>query len=101
MIPIVVDGEAIDINTICQSVQRTIALRDENIEKRGWIFDVLNCVNMLPEIFSTDDIYIYEKHLQNLHPNNHNIKPKIRQQLQFLRDAGLIEFLDRGHYRRI
>ncbi|MDE6698369.1 MAG: hypothetical protein K2J91_02695 [Lachnospiraceae bacterium] len=31
----------------------------------------------------------------------HNIEAKIRQQLQFLRDTGFIEFLCRGQYRKI
>jgi len=37
--------------------------------------------------------------LQAKHPENHNVKAKIRQQLQYLRDKGVIEFLGRGHYR--
>jgi type II restriction enzyme len=31
--------------------------------------------------------------LQAKHPENHNVKAKVRQQLQFLRDKGVIEFL--------
>jgi len=40
--------------------------------------------------------------LQAKHPENHNVKAKARsvQQLQFLRDKGVIEFLGRGHYRK-
>jgi len=30
---------------------------------------------------------------------NKNIKPKIRQQLQFLRDKNYIEFIEAGKYR--
>ncbi|MGI0085759.1 MAG: DpnI domain-containing protein, partial [Nitrososphaerales archaeon] len=32
-------------------------------------------------------------------PNNAHIRDKIRQQLQVLRDMGLIEFLGSGSYR--
>ncbi|MBQ1398560.1 MAG: restriction endonuclease, partial [Clostridia bacterium] len=35
------------------------------------------------------------------HIHNNNIEAKIRQQLQILRDKGFIEFLERGHYRKI
>ena len=35
------------------------------------------------------------------HAENHNIKAKLRQQLQMLRDRGVIEFLGNGLYRRI
>jgi type II restriction enzyme len=37
--------------------------------------------------------------LAKLHPANRNIRPKIRQQLQVLRDMGLVEFLGGGEYR--
>jgi type II restriction enzyme len=36
--------------------------------------------------FTLDEIYSFEHELKLKHPENNNIKPKIRQQLQFLRD---------------
>ena len=64
--------------------------------------DVLNCVNKIPtHIFSLGDMYSFELELQNKHPENHNVKPKIRQQLQLLRDRGFIEFLEKGIYKKI
>lgn len=50
--------------------------------------------------FSQSEIYSYVAVLQEKHPDNHNVEAKIRQQLQFLRNEGFIEFLDRGHYRK-
>ena len=41
--------------------------------------------------FSTKDIYKYEKVFKEKYPENQNVKAKIRQQLQFLRDFGLIK----------
>jgi len=41
--------------------------------------------------FRTRDIYKYEKEFQEVYPENKNIRAKIRQQLQFLRDIGLIK----------
>ena len=35
------------------------------------------------------------------YPNNNFIKDKIRQQLQILRDKGLIDFVGRGNYKKI
>lgn len=35
------------------------------------------------------------------HPENNHIKDKIRQQLQFLRDEGLVEFTTRGNYKKV
>ena len=46
------------------------------------------------------DVYQFESRLATLHPDNHNIRAKIRQQLQVLRDMGYIKFLDRGHYQK-
>ena len=64
--------------------------------------DILNCVNRIPlHMFSLEDMYSFEQELQNKHPENHNIRPKIRQQLQLLRDKGFIEFLGKGKYIKI
>jgi len=35
------------------------------------------------------------------HPDNHHIKAKIRQQLQFLRDKGYLQFFGSGKYKVI
>jgi type II restriction enzyme len=37
--------------------------------------------------------------LEKLHPDNRHIKDKIRQQLQVLRDLGLLLHIDRGLWR--
>ncbi len=49
--------------------------------------------------FDIEQIYAFERKLSALYPNNRNVRPKIRQQLQVLRDNGYIEFLARGQYR--
>ena len=48
--------------------------------------------------FSLPEVYAHEAALARLHPQNRSIRPKIRQQLQILRDLGLIEFLGGGTY---
>ena len=45
--------------------------------------------------------YVFADKLKIQHPDNQNIEAKIRQQIQFLRDKGMIEFLERGHYRKL
>ncbi|NOZ69725.1 MAG: NgoFVII family restriction endonuclease [Deferribacteres bacterium] len=69
----------------------------------GWKKDVFKClVKIKKDIFTLDEVYRFERHLFNLHPENRNVKPKIRQQLQILRDMGLIEFTNRkGEYRKL
>jgi type II restriction enzyme len=73
----------------------------KDFKARGWTSDVLRTVDLIPKRkFTLADCYNYENQLGNLHPENNNIKPKIRQQLQVLRDKGLLEFLGRGEYRK-
>lgn len=72
----------------------------QNIEAKGWLLDVLMCVERIKkQEFSLDDVYAFEGYLKAKHPSNNNIQAKIRQQLQFLRDKNVIEFMGRGHYR--
>jgi type II restriction enzyme len=71
-----------------------------DVESTGWLLDVLVCVEKIrKQEFSLEDVYAFEAYLQAKHPENHNVKAKIRQQLQFLRDRGVIEFVGRGQYR--
>lgn len=75
-------------------------LRDQTILSRGWLTDILSCVRRLDrDTFSLADMYRFEEELARLHPRNRYIRPKIRQQLQVLRDHGVVEFLGRGTYR--
>jgi type II restriction enzyme len=70
-------------------------------ETRGWLADVLRCVERCFTNFTLANIYAFEGELALKHPDNHNIRAKIRQQLQVLRDLGFIEFLGSGEYRYI
>lgn len=57
--------------------------------------------NLHKEFFTLDDMYACVDFLQKRHPNNNYIQEKIRQQLQFLRDKGFVEFVGKGRYRLI
>jgi type II restriction enzyme len=70
------------------------------VELRGWTLDVWNILNRLGREFSLQDVYAFEGHLKELHPGNRNIRPKIRQQLQVLRDLGFLTFSGGGKYVR-
>lgn len=52
-------------------------------------------------IFDLNNVYSFANELQLKHPDNKNIKPKIRQQLQYLRDLGLLEFIKPGVYKKL
>lgn len=100
-IPIISNGLLIDKTNVIQSVERSRQLEVANMDHRGWLMDILNCVNSVKkELFTLDEIYAFEATLQSRHPTNTHIRPKIRQQLQILRDKGFIEFLGNGRYRK-
>ncbi|HUE37667.1 MAG TPA: hypothetical protein VMO20_09770 [Candidatus Acidoferrum sp.] len=70
---------------------------------KTWTESVYDIVRRLPPArareFSTADVYAYERRLQRAHPDNRNVRAKIRQQLQVLRDRGLLKQPKRGHWR--
>lgn len=87
---------------VIAQLNRSCSLETSDVEARGWLFDVLNCVNAIAaDVFTLDKVYEFEPLLSAKHPENNNVKAKIRQQLQLLRDKGYIEFLTRGQYRKI
>jgi len=82
-----------------KSWKRFTFLRGKTAEVRGWTEDVLGCVRRLEkQAFTLDEMYSFERELQSLHPDNRHIKDKIRQQLQVLRDHGVLKFARRGIY---
>ncbi|MDN3678237.1 DpnI domain-containing protein [Flavobacterium paronense] len=81
---------------------KTTFLRNKSLDSKGWILDILNCIEKIPNRdFTLKDIYNFEKDLKVKYPNNNFIKDKIRQQLQLLRDREIIEFNGRGTYKKI
>lgn len=88
-------------DTVLYNMQRASLLQTRDLEARGWILDTLLCVNSIQgQQFQLDDMYRFEEQLAKKHPLNHNIRPKIRQQLQVLRDKGFITFLGKGSYQK-
>jgi type II restriction enzyme len=99
-IPIVASGHAMNATDVRRQYVRLRPLEDLTIEKRGWTLDVLKVVRAIgKEHFSLAEVYASEDSLSQLHPRNRHLRDKIRQQLQVLRDIGLLEFLGQGQYR--
>ena len=88
---------------VLENWKRTLFLREEkDIKLKGWTLDIMNYVEKIEkQEFLLDEIYKFENELQNKYPDNKHIKDKIRQQLQFLRDKGYLEFKGRGKYKLI
>ena len=101
-IEIINNSSVINRSDVIESYKRIKQLKTKSLESRGWLLDVLNCVNDIKsDEFTLNEVYDYVELLQQKHINNNNVEAKIRQQLQFLRDKGFIEFLGRGQYRKI
>ena len=98
-IPIIQDGEPVSSARVRKVYEKLRPLEKLNVQKRGWTLDVLQVVKRLDKReFTLKEVYDQEEALAKLHPNNAHVRDKIRQQLQVLRDLGLLEFLGAGEY---
>ncbi|MGB6462082.1 MAG: DpnI domain-containing protein [Candidatus Acidiferrum sp.] len=101
-IPIVHEGQPVSASKVRKAYERLRPLEKLNVQKRGWTLDVLQIVKGLnKKEFTLKEVYDEEETLANRHPNNVHVRDKIRQQLQVLRDFGLLTFLGSGSYRLI
>ncbi len=95
------DSLLLSRQAILDDWRNTLFLREQAPGSRGWAIEVLKCVEAVGRAeFSLDEVYAFEGVLRRLYPGNSNIRPKIRQQLQVLRDHRMLEFLGGGRYRR-
>jgi type II restriction enzyme len=93
-------GQVVPKESVLSQWRRTLFLRGENLDARGWLIEVMKCVDAVGKTeFELEDVYRFEGRLRSIYPNNNNIRPKIRQQLQVLRDYGYLDFVGRGQYR--
>ncbi|WP_298972965.1 DpnI domain-containing protein [uncultured Psychrobacter sp.] len=98
---LVKDKTVIARDTVTQQFQKTLFLRQQSLDSRGWTLDVWQCIDRLDDKFTLKQVYAFADELQAKHPDNNHVKDKIRQQLQVLRDKGIIEFLGRGYYQKL
>ena len=93
-------GEVAPREQVLAQWRSTLFLREAGQAARGWLIEVMKCVDLIGrESFTLDDVYAFEDRLQAVYPGNNNVRPKVRQQLQVLRDRGYLEFLGKGRYR--
>jgi type II restriction enzyme len=100
-IDVVRNGHLVPKNAVMKQWRQTSFLLDTRPTARGWLIEVMKCVEDIGRAeFEIADVYGFEEHMRLLYPDNMHVREKMRQQLQVLRDAGFIEFLGRGKYRR-
>ena len=101
-VALVREGVTVAKAEVLARFRETLFLRRAGVQARGWTIEVLKAVERIgASAFTLDDVYAAEAHLARLYPANHTVRAKIRQQLQVLRDAGLVVFEGRGRYRRV
>jgi type II restriction enzyme len=99
-VALIEDGEPADRAQVRRRYKHVKPLAAMDPHERGWTLDALNALRSLRKrSFTLAEAYSLEDELGRLHPANRHIRDKIRQQLQILRDAGLLDFLGRGEYR--
>lgn len=98
--------EVTDKDTAFQEAMRQFEETAESLQQPvptsrdivGWpklVYDIL------PEgAFTNEQVYDYEQAFRAQYPDNKHIRAKIRQQLQILRDLGLIQHLEEGRWQK-
>lgn len=100
-ISLVANGEPVPESAVRSRFVAVSGLNKVAPHTRGWLVDVLRIVERIGSTeFALADVYASEHELSSLHPGNRNIRPKIRQQLQVLRDLGFLQFLGNSRYLR-
>lgn len=99
-IPIVLDGNITSPDEVRLQYRKVAPLKELRPKERGWTLDVLNGIRkMKKQEFTTAEAYSLVPLLEELHPDNRHVRDKLRQQLQFLRDAGMLIHVERGRWR--
>ena len=104
---LVTDSYVEDPNIVRLTWNKFSFLKSDHRALQGWGAEVLAAVRELQTItrnnrFTLKAFYsMFGEYLSSLHPENHHVNAKIRQQLQLLRDHGILEFLGSGRYRII
>jgi len=98
-ISLISNGIALPSKDVRSRFAEMRALSGVRPETRGWTLDVLRIVREIgKENFTLREAYDHADELQALHPLNQHVRPKIRQQLQVLRDLGFLRFVAPGQY---
>lgn len=101
-IPLVQNGTIFPCEAVREQYKSFEKLKRIEWEARSWTLDVLQAIKHFESPrFALQDVYDLTTEFSERYPRNRNVKAKLRQQLQVLRDLGYIEFLGHGKYRKL
>lgn len=97
---VIKDGVPFDRDAVRQRFRKFNKLNEVPLEMRGWTTLTLSVLRtFLRPQFSLVELYEKEDLFRASYPNNYNVRAKLRQQLQVLRDLEYVEFCGRGNYK--
>jgi type II restriction enzyme len=101
-VPLIADGRVLPMAEVRQRFQRFLPLGTLSKDQRGWATLALRVVRSLSKSrFTLHELYDKGDDFAAVYPRNRHIPEKIRQQLQVLRDLGVLRFLGHGHYELV
>jgi len=101
-IAVIEGGFCVPKNDVRSKFKRFLPLETLTPETRGWATLTLSVIRSIGKTyFSLSDLYGREGEFAAIYPGNRHIRPKIRQQLQVLRDLGVLSFEGGGSYRML
>jgi len=99
-VPVIMEGYPRAIRKVRQDWRKWDFLKARDVSTRTWFNEILRRIEGLGrDEFELNEVYVFEEDLARIFPRNRFVRPKIRQQLQILRDRGFLEFRERGRYR--
>ena len=104
-VEVVESGIVRNANDVRSDWARFQFLQNDQRARGGWGAAVLACVRETvrqsgAQVFQLQDFYaLHVSSLSAQFPDNHNVEAKVRQQLQVLRDGGVLTFLGDGKYQ--
>ncbi|MGB9148133.1 MAG: DpnI domain-containing protein [Acidobacteriaceae bacterium] len=99
-IAVIDGGISLAKSEVRRSFKRFLPLATLSADQRGWTTLTLAIVRSLAKSrFCLSDLYAREEQFAAIYPGNRHVRAKIRQQLQVLRDIGVVVFEGGGAYR--
>ena len=88
------------IRNTCDVAEVSIDALSSGFE--GWQLEVFNCINLTQyQIFTIEELILFENHLKKLFPSQKNIVDKMKIQLDYFIELGLILPFKNGIYKKL
>jgi len=98
-VSLIESGSIVPKADVRRKFQRYVPLGDLSAGERGWAALTLKVARDLSkQAFNLSELYKKENEFASVYPRNRHIREKIRQQLQVLRDLGVLRFKGNGRY---